>query len=812
MDTLLQDLRYALRTLRKSPGFTAVAVLTLALGIGANTAVFSVVEAVLLRSLPFRDPDRLVVFWNRYAEGLSKGAISPPEFADQRRMLREFEGVAAVTDWGVNLTGRGEPERVRGYRVSPNLFSVLGVAPARGRAFAPGEGVEGNREVVVLSDELWRRSFGADPAVLGSAVRLNDQTYTVIGIMPRGVRFPDAPGLLFPERADLWVPRAWEQEADDRGNQYLRVVGRLRQGTTPERLRADLRGLAAGFKTADPDRYSEAKGWAPVAVPLGEEYVGEVRPALLVLAGAVGLVLLIACANVANLLLARSAARRREVAVRAALGAGRGRLVRQLFTESLVLALAGGSLGVLLAAWGVATLARTGPQSIPRLEAATVDPRVGAFALGVSLLTAVLFGLAPALALARGGAPAALAAGARGTADPSRRRARSLIVAAEVALAVVVLVGAGLLLRSFAALLGTDPGFRTQGVLTFQVGLPFAKYDEPAKQTAFYEEMLARVSTLPGVRTAAVVRPLPLSGDGWGGSFMVKEQPVPPGGNYPHAEYAAVTPGYFRAMGIPLGAGRDFTMADRAGAPEVVVVDRWLAEKYWPGQDPIGKQISVAGRPDSVFATVVGVVGHVRSGGLHLEGEPQIYLPFLQRPFTANYAVVRADGDPLRLAGAVRAEVRAIDRDIPLAKVRTMEQVVSSAMAQRQFSLLLISVFALSALVLAAVGIYGVASYTVAQRTREIGIRMALGARAADVLRMVVREGLVLVGAGVALGTLGALALSRLLTGLLYGLGAADPPTYVGVALLIAAVAVAASVLPARRAARVDPAVALRTE
>ncbi|HEX5725049.1 MAG TPA: ABC transporter permease [Longimicrobiaceae bacterium] len=813
MDTLLQDLRYALRTLRRSPGFAAVAVLTLALGIGANTAIFSVLQAVLLRPLPFADADRLMVFWNQYAGGgPQKGAISPSEFADYRRSLRAFESTAAVTDWNANLTGRGEPERVQGFIVSPNLFDVLGVRPALGRAFAPGEGVEGNREVAVLSHALWQRSFGADPAVVGTTVRLNGNTYTVVGVMPPEVRFPDAPGLLFPERADLWVPRAWESFADERGNQYLRVVGRLREGGTAEGAAAELRALAARFQAEYPESYPVASGWRPVAIPLREEYVGQVRPALLVLAGAVGLVLLIACANVANLLLARSAARRREIAVRSAVGAARGRLVRQLLTESLVLALAGAVAGVALASWGVAVLARVGPRSIPRLEETTVDLRVAGFALAASLLTAALFGLVPALQLAR---PAAAVLGAAGRASPDRgrRRLRSFLVAAQVALAVVVLVGAGLLLRSFARLQGTDPGFDPRGVLTFQVSLPPLRYDSLDQRVAVWDEVLGRVAALPGVRAAGGVNPLPLSGDAWSASFMVEGQPVPPGGEYPHAEYAAVSPDYFRAMGISLHAGRAFTGADRAGAPAVAVVDERLARRYWPGEDPVGKRLSLAGQPDTVFTEVVGVVEHVRAVGLHQEGEPQVYVPLLQRSNRSAYMAVSAPrGDPLRLAAAIRAEVRRADPELPIAKVATMEQVLARATADRQFSLVVLAVFAAAALLLAAVGIYGVASYLVAQRTREIGIRMALGARGADVLRLVAGEGLAVVAAGIVAGTVGALAFARLLSGLLYGLTATDPLTYLGVALLLGAVATAALLLPARRASRVDPVVALRAE
>jgi predicted permease len=810
---LRQDVRYALRTLRKSPAFALIAVLTLALGIAANTAIFSVVDAVLLRPLPYADADRLVSIWNSYAEPqLPRAALSPADFADFSEQHAGFTAMSALADRNVNLTGHDEPQRLQSYVVSPNFFRVLGVRALLGRTFLDEEGVGGRDRVAVLSHDLWRRTFGADSGVVGRTIQLSGTPHTVVGVMPPGVRFPDAPSFLFPERAELWLPFSWERRrAEPRGDQFLRGIGRLGPGVTLERARQDLAVIAARLRAQYPDTYRAEYGWMPVLVPMREQILGDSRPALLVLLGAVAFVLLIACANVANLTLARGAGRRKEIALRTALGAGRARLVRQLLTESVVLSAMGGALGLLLAVWLVRVLARLGPEDIPRLANAGVDVRVLGFTLAVTLLTGIVFGLVPALQQSRTDVQGALKDGGRGASEGApRHRLRGTLVVAEVALAVVVLVGAGLLLRSFVRLQRVDPGFDARGVLTMQLSLPRTRYEGESQVAAFYTRLLDRLATLPGVSSAGAVHPLPLGGDGWGASFLVEGQPVAAGEAFPHADFAAVTPHYFRSMGIPLVAGRVFTARDDAGAPPVVVVDASLARQYWPRENPIGKRLNLAGQPDSVWSTVVGVVGHVRSGTLQQAGEPQIYLSYFQDVRGTMSVTIRGSGDPMRLATSVRDVVRSLDADQPIAKMRVMDDIVARTTARQRFNLLLLSTFAASALLLAAVGIYGVTSYAVGQRTNEIGVRLALGALPGDVLSLVVGQGMRLVLLGVALGVAAALAVSRLMAGLLYGVGAADVATYVAIGALLSVVALLACYLPARRATHVDPATALR--
>jgi putative ABC transport system permease protein len=815
LQELRQDAGYAVRMLRRSPLFTAMAVATLAIGIGASTAIFSVVDAVLLRGLPYRNASRLVLFWNGYASSAQHTAIAAAEFADMREQQQSFDGLAAVSYGSRNLTGACpaasgacEPQRVSGYTVSPELFDLLGVAPAVGRAFAKDDGAEGAPGVVILSASLWRGRFGADSALVGKTITVDGIARTVIGILPADVRFPDAPLGFLRERGELYIPYSWEQyRSDGRGNQFLGVVARLRPGTTLARARADASAIAARFRHDFPRRYVDnSPGWSLDVVPLRDEAFGDVRPALFVLLGAVGFVLLIACANVANLLLARAASRRRELAVRTALGAGRFRLVRQLLTESAMLALAGGALGVLLAFAGVRALVRLDPGGVPLLDAARVDGVVLAFSLGVSVLTGLLFGLAPAIRQSRLNVQGALRSDGRsaGT-DRPRRRFRSALVVAEVAMAIVVLIGAGLLMRSFVALQRVRTGFDAGASLSFQISPPRSKYDSIAKIAAFHTQLIERLGSMAGVEAATAVWPMPMSGDGWSGSFNLEG--TPPEGKPEHAEYAVTIPGYFHAMRIPLVAGREFSREDVASAPPVTIVDEALARHYWPGQSALGKRLVVM---TEELHVIVGVVGHVRNAGPQREGEWQVYVPFAQNPQRPLAYVVRARGSGAGLAEAIRAQVRAIDPDIPLAKLQSTEAIVARGLARERFNLLLLAIFAAASLLLAATGLYGVMAYLVTQRVQEIGIRLALGGRPDHVLRLVVAEGLAMTLAGLALGLVGAAVLSRAMTRLLYGVTAVDPLTYGAIAVLLCLIALGASYIPARRATRIDPAVALR--
>jgi len=814
VDTLRLDIRYALRSLRRSKAFVAVAVLALALGIGANTAIFSVVDAVLLRSLAYQDPDRALVIWNSYpSSGPGHFSISAREFADLREMTHSFSGLSAFTDGSASVSGGDEPEQLQGIRTSPNLFEVLGVKAAVGRTFRPDEGQPGSDHVVLLSDALWRRRYGSDRRIVGETIRLDGTPYTVVGVMPAGVRFPDAASFLFPDLADFWVPRSWEEErTQSRGNQYLRVIGRLAPGVSMAAARADLAGVEKHWRADYPEHYPPNSGWRLDPVTLRDQMVGDVRPLLLVAAGAVGLVLLIACANVANLTLARASAAATDRAIRTALGAPRRRLLRQAITESTVLALCGGTAGLLLAWWGVDALVRLGPSSIPRLREAGIDGRVLLFSLALTLLTGVACGLAPALLERDDRLERSLRESTRTTGGSARLRARRALVVLELALALVVSVGAGLLLRSFVALGEVQPGFRGAAVLTMQITLPKNGYDTGERRLAFVQELLRHLNESPGVVAAAAVMPLPMSGNGWGASYVVEGQPVPPGGEYPHAEYAAISSGYFKALGIPLLAGRDFDDRDSYDAGEVVVVDEMLAQRHWPGENPIGKRLNLAGRPDSVWATVVGLVGHVHSGSLATVGEQQIYFPITQRRVPSFAIAIRSAGSPTALVATAREAVHSVDRDLPVSKILPMQALVRGDTSRQRFALMLISIFAATALLLGALGVYGVMSQGVAARHREMGIRVALGAVSGDIRSLVMREGLALAGIGVLVGSLIALVASRGVAGLLFGVRPADPLTYASIAALLMGVAGLAVWLPARRATRVDPMLVLRGE
>jgi len=811
MDTFLQDLRYGARRLVASPAFTAIIVLTLALGIGANTAVFSVVNAVLLRPLPYREPDRLVTV-NHFYPSLNslEAPVSAPGFADYRDRTHVFSGVAVQTGWGPNLTGRAEPERLNGARVSALYFSTLGVPAARGRTLLPEEDQPGRNRVVVLSDGLWRRLFAASPSAVGSTMQLNGETYEVVGVMPPGFRD------FFGRATELWTPLAFPPERytrNDRTSEFLNLTARLKPGVTVEQAAAELATLATQLKRQYPDSY--APDWTLTVKRLDEVATRRIRPALLVLLGAVGFVLLIGCANVANLLLGRAAARLKEVAIRTALGASRWQVVRQLLTESMLLALAGGVGGLLLAYAGVRALVALNPSNLPHAEDITVDAPVMLFTLGVSLLTGVLFGLVPALQTSNANLRETLSESARGsTADKAGRSVRRALVVAEVALALTLLVGASLLIKSVARLQRVEPGFDPGNLLTFTLSLPQSKYPSDTQQVAFFDQVLPRIATVPGVRAAGATSVLPFGGSWATGSFEVEGLQAAPNQPGPWGDIRAVDPNFFAALRVPLRRGRVFTEQDGPGAPRVAVVDDEMVRRYWPNADPIGKRLAFPGPPDRPreWITVVGVVGHTKHEGLDADARVQLYLPYRQAGDNQMAVVVRTAGDPLQAVNAVRAAVRTVDKDQPLAQVRTMDELLEASVGQRRLSMLLLGLFSAIALVLSAVGIYGVMSYTVAQRTREIGVRMALGAARTSVLGLVMRQGVALALVGVAAGVLASLALNRLIASQLYDVRATDPASFIVVVALLTGVATLACLLPALRATRVDPVVALRQE
>jgi len=812
MRTLVQDARYGLRMLRRQPAFTAVAVLALALGIGANTAIFSVVNAVLLRPFPFREQERLVGVWEAN-EHMDRVEVSPGNFADWRRHAGDtFEQLAVLNFWSANLAGDGSPERLQGFQVSPSLFPMLGVEPVLGRTFTAEEEQPGRDAVVVLSHGLWRRRFAGDPGVLNRTLNVNGRAYTVVGVMP--------PDFQIHRRAELWSPFAPDERTlANRLPHYLIVFGRLREGVSPEQARSAMAALAREMAGRHPDTNA---GWSANVVPLREQAVGDVETPLLLLLGAVGFVLLIACANVANLSLARSASRTKEIAIRTALGAGRLRIVRQLLTESVLLALAGGGTGLLLAAWGidllVANLSPGAAFSLPRAEQIGIDRGVLAFTLLVSLATGLVFGLAPALQATKADLGEGLKEGGRtsGAGAPGRRL-RSALVVSEIALSVVLLVGAGLLVRSIVGLLRVNPGFDGEGVVTMRVTLPRAKYDEDAKVTAFLDQLLGRLKALPGVEAAAATSQLPLGGSNASTTFQIDGQPPLAPSEQPGAHSRVVSPDFFSALRIPVIEGRAFSEADDAAQPRAVVISQHVARKFFPEGGAVGRRIRSGGGEGQLY-TIVGVVGDVKHQGLTREPQATLYFTHKTDPGRSMVLTVRTADARLAesLAPSMRREVLAVDPDQPVFDVRTAREAVEQSISLERSVAFLLSVFACVAVALAAVGIFGVMSYTVTQRTREIGVRMALGAEPRDILRLFLCHGFALALLGAGVGLAGALILMRvlgsLIAGLLFGVTATDPLTYAGVALALVAVALAACYLPARRATKVDPMVALRYE
>jgi putative ABC transport system permease protein len=801
MSTLVQDLRYAVRSLRKAPAFTLVAVLTLALGIGANSTIFSVVNGVLLQPLPYAQPDRLVIVWGHHTT-IGREVASQPDFLDWRAQNSVFSGMAALAHTSFDLTGVGEPERLRAALTTADFFPTLGVTPALGRTFTPEEETSAGGHVAILSYGFWQRRFGGQPSVVGRTITLSGLPYTVVGIAPAGFRF---------ERdVDVWAPLDVDTKRSRRGD-FLTVVGRLEPGVTLDRAQTQMSTIASRLAQQYPETNTS---WGVELVPLKDQLVGTVRPALLIFMGAVGLVLLIACANVANLMLTRAASREREMAIRATLGAAQSRLVRQMLTESVLVALVGGALGLLFAVWGVAALRGAQSSLIPRLGEVGVDGPVLAFTVVLSALTGVLFGLAPALRVGRGELHGALREGARGASGGMGvRQLRGALVLAEVALALVLLVGAGLLIKSFDRLQRVDPGFNPDHVLTASIVLPRARYGEVVRQRAFATQLLDALRSTPGVQSAALASDVPMSGGASYLSFSIAGQPDPAPGVVQDAEVFVASPDYFRALGVPLRQGRLISEQDDAGAPNVVVINRAMAQRYWAGRDPLGARITVGDPADSTsWRTVVGVIGDVRHNGLSADPYPQMYAPMAQMPQRAMMVVARTTGDPTGLAGALRRSVTSLDANLPVSDVMTMQERVGQSVAQPRVNVALLGLFAGVALILAAVGIYGVVSYSVVQRTRELGIRMALGARPGDVLRLVIRQAMAPALAGVAFGLVGAWGGTRLMASLLFGVSASDPVVFAAVALFLAGVALLASYIPARRATRVDPLVALQYE
>ena len=811
------DVRYAFRMLRRSPAFTAVAVIALALGIGANTALFTVLNTVLLRPLPFRDAGRICQLRRWYPSGGSGTSISGTKFLYWKQNNRVFDKVAAydVLGTGFNLSGEGEPERIRGFRVSEGFFEVLGLTPLAGRSFTAEEDRPGAERVCIISEGLWRRRFGADPGIVGRRLTLGGEGFTVAGVMP---------SFQFHLAADVWTPIRFQMSPTDRPNLVF-VIARLKSGVTEAAARTDLAEVAKRFRSEYPNLID--KNESAGLVPFREFIVGDVRRPLWILLGAVALVLLIACANVANLLLARASARSKEVAIRTALGAGRGRVVRQLLTESAILAMAGGVLGVLLAVWGLRVLVALAPAGIPRLAEVSVDTPVLAFTFLVSLATGVLFGAVPALESSRGDVAGTLksAGGRSDTAAAGRGRWRSALVVSEVALALVLLIGAGLLIESFLRIRGLKSGFDPRNVLTMQMSLSPAKYATTAQTDAFVRQVLRRIETLPAVEVAAAAVSLPLE-VGPDMPISIQGRPDPEGSlGIGNVLWRSISPAYFRALKIPLLGGRYFTESDSGGSPRVAIINESMAKRYWPNENPIGKQIEIGRRlgPELAegYREIVGVVGDVREAGLDLPLPDCAWVPQSQvtdaLTALANRVlplafVVRTGIDPMALRDAIRREALGVDFQQPVSNFRTMEDIVSASTAQRGFNVTLLGVFAAIALLLAAVGIYGVMAYSVEQRTHEIGIRMALGAERSKMLSMILWRGLALAATGVAVGLAGAFALTRLMTTMLFGVKPAEPIVFAGLSLLLLAVAGLACLIPALRATRVDPLVALRYE
>ena len=804
MRDVVQDFRYAARLLMRAPGFTLVAVAALALGIGANTAIFSVVDTLLLRPLPYANADQIAVVWeHNIPRDRKNNVVSPGNFIHWREMNQSFAALAAVSPaFRTTLTGAGEASELPLQYISGSLFSILGVRPALGRDFTPQEDAPGARPVTI-SDRLWRQRFNADPAIVNTTITLDGRPSLVVGVMPAGFSILD-------KGVDVWMTIGLPPAARTPRGRWIQVVGRLKEGVTMTQAQEEMARVHAELGRRFP---SFNTGWTANVVPLREQLTGAVKPALWVMLGAVGFVLLIACANVGNLLLARATARQRELAVRAALGAGRGRLVRQMLAESVLLSTIGAAAGLVLAWWGIILLRTTVAARLPiaRLDQVSIDGKVLLFTIAVALVSAVIFGIAPALTAAGAQLTDALKDGGRSGSSGRSARVRSAFVVVETALALVLLVGAGLLLRSFVMLLRVDPGFESSRTMTVKVSIPSSKYSTPALQQTFFNQLFEKLDAVPGVSAAGGTSFLPLNGMGAATSFTIVGQPVPPVGQEPVADVRVVTHDYFKAMGVPLLRGRAYDGRDAGTGVRRVIINQTLARKHFPNEDPIGKRIVVSWN-DEGPDEVVGVVGDVRQQDLETEARATVYWPPSRFTYPFMTVAIRATGDPRSIASGAVAALHALDPNVAAADVRTMEEIIDISVAQRRLTMLLLAIFAGLAVVLAAVGIYGVIGYSVSQRTQEIGIRMALGARRGSVLRMVVGQAMTLAGIGIVLGAAGAWMLTRLMQQLLYGVDPSDPLTFATVAALLALVAALAASVPGLRATRVDPAIALRSE
>ena len=812
MEAFLQDCRYAVRILLRSPGFTAIAVLALALGIGANSAIFSIVNAVVLKPLPYDKPEQLVQLWMRFT-GIGipndQNWVSAPEFVDLEQN-RSLSAIAAISSASYNVNITGTPERIDSAVVSTSFFPLLGVQAQLGRVFLPEEGQRGREHVVLLGDGFWRRRFGADPAVAGRKLIMNGLGYVIVGVLPRGFQLP--------REAEVWTPLVFspgDLSPDNRGSHAYQVIARIQPGLSLEQARADMDAVSTRIIEQNPGYPYRQFNFRVLVIPLLEQQIGDIKLALWVLMSAVGLVLLIACANVANLLLVRASAREREIAVRQALGISRRRLIQQLLTESAILGLVAGLVGLSIGAWALRLLVTLAATSFPRVVEAHMDLRVLAFTLFISLATGILFGLAPAFSSRHVTHDALKEGGRGGSAGAGSQRLRGTLVVAEVALSLTLLVGAGLLIRSFLSLQDVDTGFRPEGVLTLRISLPNEKYPKIEQARAFYRELLTRVRQLPGVDAVGGATGLPLTDSGWSGTTTVDSQAVPFQDTTPEADQRPVFPGYFEAMGIQLVRGRYFDQRDNATAAPVAIIDETMAKTYWPREDALGKRIKEGGRQSTrAWRTVVGVVRHVRYRTLESPSRVELYWPYEQVsfPLDSMSLAIHTSLDPRALAGAVEKQVQALDPDQPVYRIRTMYELMSESMARRRLSMFLLAIFAGVALALAAVGIYGIMSYSVAQRAHEVGIRMALGANSGDVVRMVLGQSLGLTLAGILAGLVGSLALTNFLSSLLFGVKATDPATFFLVAVTLAMVALIASFIPAYRATAVDPVNALRQE
>jgi putative ABC transport system permease protein len=813
MRDLLQDLRYGFRMLLRTPGPALVSILALGLGIGANSAIFSVIDSILIRPLPYKDAEHIVGVWeNKLDRGMRRQLVSPLDYKIYAQQNQVFDQIGAVRLQPFVLSGRDLPERIEGASVSPAVFQVLGALPSLGRTFSPEEDRPQQNSVVLLSDGLWRRRFGRDEHVLGSALVLDGKSYTIVGIAPKGFRLADSP-------SELWIPYTPDPRElipFQQGLHTLRVVAHLKPGISRRQAEIDIQAIARRIAEANPNTNA---GYSAEIVPLREQIVGDIGATLWTLTGAVTFVLLIACANVANLLLARAGAREKEIALRSSLGANAARIVRQMLTESVLLALLGGLLGLALAYWGTSAVVKFAPTNIPRVQEVSLDWRVLAFTLGVSVATGILFGLAPALASVRRSDLNSVlrSSGRSATANLARSRMRDWFVISEIACCVVLLTGAGLLIRSFVQLQRVDPGFRADHVLTMQLALPQPRYSG-LKIARFYQQLLERVSELAGVQSAGVCRFLPLSGTDVSLNFHIEGQPLLAIADQPRAKFRAASAGYFRALGIQLLRGRFFDGSDGERTPKVVVINEAAARRYWPGQDPLGRRI-LSGNDDNAWSTIIGIAADVKHAGLDVETSPETYYHYLQiPPEIINFAeatmflVVRTSADPVPLAASVRKQVGTLDPNQPVFNVRSMEEVVEGSVAQPRFRMLLLGLFASLALLLAAIGLYGVIAYSVTQRVNELGVRMALGAQRSDIWKLIVGHGVRMAGIGIGIGVVLAGASTWVLSRLLFGVKALDTLTFGATCLLTIGVALGASFFPALRATRVEPATALRAD